>query len=192
MIATLIAIVVTASALWVYWDATNQRIGRIKGRKGLFNMSAEAWALATLFLWVIAFPAYLIKRDSLREEAEYNPVQARHPRAWLTGLAVLGAAMVWNAYSSLPANQLPNCAAADTKGLVKDIFARNFRESGAGEPTIHFNAVRTTESSHGLYRCKAQVDVKLPNGRTISGRSLRYTSTLSDGGQHLVEIQPQR
>ena len=192
MIATLIAIVVTASALWVYWDATSHNIGRVKSRKGLFNMSAESWALATFFLWVIAFPAYLIKRGSLREDAEYNPVHARHPRAWLTGLAVLGAAMVWNAYSSQPGAQLPGCASMETKGLVKDLLTRNFRQSGAGEPTIHINAVRTTDSGYGLYRCKAFVDIKLPGGRVISGRSLRYTSTLSDQGRHLVEIQQQR
>jgi hypothetical protein len=77
MLATLLAFVAAASAMWVYWDATRLRIGRIKGRKDLFNMSAEAWSLVTLLLWIVGFPAYLLRRNTLRAQAEEHPVESR-------------------------------------------------------------------------------------------------------------------
>jgi len=192
MLATLIAFVAAASALWVYWDATRLRIGRIKGRKGLSNMSAEAWALVTLLLWIVGFPAYLLKRNTLRAQAEEHPVESRRKPVWFAVFGALGVAFIWNAYSSQPGSQVPDCGATATKGLVKDILARNLQQSGVGgEPTIHVNAPRTTDSDFGTYRCKAFVDIFLPDGRTLSGRAIRYTSTASDAGRHIVEIQEQ-
>ena len=193
MLTTLLALVVAASALWVYWDATRLRIGRIQGRKGLFNMSAEAWALVTLFLWVVGFPAYLYKRNALIEAAKTDPVVAKHQPAWFAVLGLLGAAFVWNAYTSQPAHRLPGCGATATKSTVKEIMTRNLEQSGIdGAPTITWKAVRTTDSGSGIYHCKALVDLELPGGRTITGRSLRYTSSVTDGDQHLVEIKQNR
>ena len=76
--ATVIAVALVAiSAVWVYLDATKNKIGKNPGEKGMFNMSAGAWGAATLGLWIVAFPSYLIKRSDLIEKAKENPVDVK-------------------------------------------------------------------------------------------------------------------
>jgi hypothetical protein len=49
------------SSIWVFVDA--KKIGVKKGQiKGVCDMGPATWLLVSLFLWIIAFPAYLIKR----------------------------------------------------------------------------------------------------------------------------------
>lgn len=67
---------VTLCAVWVYWDATGNRIGKTDA-KGLFNLPAGAWAVCTLLLWIVAFPAYLLKRASLISIANEKPVDVK-------------------------------------------------------------------------------------------------------------------
>ena len=58
-------IIVIASAAWVYVDA--KMIGVRKGLiSGMFDIGAGAWCAATLLLWIVVFPAYLIKRGALK------------------------------------------------------------------------------------------------------------------------------
>jgi hypothetical protein len=58
-------IVVVISAIWVYFDA--KKIGVRKGLiPGFFNLGAGGWCAATLLIWIIGFPAYLIKRGDLK------------------------------------------------------------------------------------------------------------------------------
>lgn len=78
------------SAVWVYFDATKNKIGKIQDEKGIFNMSAGAWAIVTLFLWIIAFPSYLIKRSSLIDKAKENPIDVNGRSAEIAALSVTG------------------------------------------------------------------------------------------------------
>jgi len=49
------------SSIWVYADA--KKIGVRKGQvKGIANLGPGAWFIVCLFLWVLAFPMYLVKR----------------------------------------------------------------------------------------------------------------------------------
>jgi len=73
----IVVAIVAISAVWVYLDATKNNIGKIKDAKSMFNMSAGAWGTVTLLLWIISFPAYLIKRAYLIEKAKENPVSVR-------------------------------------------------------------------------------------------------------------------
>ena len=58
-------IIVIGSAAWVYVDA--KMIGVRKGLiSGMFNIGAGSWWAATLLLWIVVFPAYLIKRGALK------------------------------------------------------------------------------------------------------------------------------
>ena len=52
------------SAIWVGVDAASKGIKRGQGR-GLWDMSPLGWFLACLLLWIVAFPAYLVKRSEL-------------------------------------------------------------------------------------------------------------------------------
>ena len=77
MLNTIIVAVIAASGVWVYVDATGYKIGKVKGTGGLFNMSAGAWGVVTMFLWIVGFPSYLIKRRALIERAKAAPVEVK-------------------------------------------------------------------------------------------------------------------
>ena len=77
MIAMIVSALISLSAAWVYWDATANKIGKVPGAGGMFNLSAGAWSVVTLFLWIIGFPAYVVKRGALIERARSQPVEVR-------------------------------------------------------------------------------------------------------------------
>lgn len=56
----MIGIIVILSAIFVYWDVKRNGIRKVKGLKSVTNMSPAGWFWATLGLWIIAFPVYLI------------------------------------------------------------------------------------------------------------------------------------
>jgi hypothetical protein len=87
MLDIIIVLMVSVSSVWVYMDATKNHIGKTPDG-GFFNLSAGLWAVATLLLWIIAFPAYLIKRKNLIQRASEHPVAIRD-RGWKTGLLCL-------------------------------------------------------------------------------------------------------
>jgi hypothetical protein len=77
MANVLIVAAIVVCALWVYWDATGNKIGKVPGAGGLFNMSAGAWATVTMFLWIVGFPSYVIKRSALIEVAKNHAVEVK-------------------------------------------------------------------------------------------------------------------
>ena len=82
MIYDLIALILITSSTWVYLDASGKEIGKHSDQKGFFNMSAGGWGASVLLFWLLAFPAYLVKRSDLIAEAQKHPVQSfesRHP-----------------------------------------------------------------------------------------------------------------
>jgi hypothetical protein len=74
-------IVVTVSALFVYYDASKNNIGSIPGETGFTNADAGMWATSTLLLWIIAFPIYLLNRSQLIEKANANPKEPSKGRS---------------------------------------------------------------------------------------------------------------
>ena len=85
-------LIITACAAWVYLDATASKIGKTPAG-GLFNLSAGAWGIVTLGIWIVGFPAYLIKRNALKRLALEHPVEVngRMLKACLIG----GAGVLW-------------------------------------------------------------------------------------------------
>lgn len=83
--------IIVGSTFLVYFDASKNKIGKIPTEKGLFNNSAGLWAVGTLLLWIIFFPAYLIKRSSLVEKADINP---QEPSARTLKLVMIGVIFV--------------------------------------------------------------------------------------------------
>lgn len=61
----LIFLIVIVTSIWVFFDA--KKIGVKKGQlKGVCNMGPGGWLAVCLFLWIIGFPMYLIKRSELK------------------------------------------------------------------------------------------------------------------------------
>ena len=75
------------SILWIYYDATNNKIGRIRG-EGIFSFSAGEWASYCLIVWSIIFPVYLFKRKKLIQKAQDNPVYASNVKVKLVILGM--------------------------------------------------------------------------------------------------------
>jgi len=94
MIAMIAAALIAVSAIWVYWDATANKIGKVPGAGGMFNLSAGAWSVVTLFLWIVAFPAYVVKRNALIERARSQPVEVRGRWVKFSILVIIGVLMV--------------------------------------------------------------------------------------------------
>ena len=143
----LMPIVVSCSAAWVYFDATRQGIGKEEGKGGLFNMSAGAWAVATLGLWLIGFPAYLIKRRRLIAQASERPVTPKW-RPFKLGLFVMVA--VWCVYSVVIARAaLPPCEGEEASALVAQLISQTPALAEQGVAFKALNGVRETGFAEG-------------------------------------------
>ena len=65
MIDLLTLLLVFGTSVWVLADA--RTIGVEKGRiKGFFNMGPTGWFFSCLLCWIVAFPAYLVKRPEYK------------------------------------------------------------------------------------------------------------------------------
>lgn len=122
MLNAIIIAVVAVSAVWVYLDATKNKIGKIPDGKGMFNMSAGAWGVVTLLLWIIGFPAYLIKRGDLIEKAKENPIEVKGRGGKAAALSIIGGLWVLMSVGGADLSALPGCDSADAKSLVGQII----------------------------------------------------------------------
>jgi hypothetical protein len=111
MIGVIIALVVVGSAIWVYLDATNHKIGG--------DFPAGAWAAFVLLLWIIGFPAYLIKRGALLEQAKEHPAEVKNRAPVLVVLGALGAVVIGINLVSYSTGSLPACDAPQVVELAK-------------------------------------------------------------------------
>ncbi len=118
MLNGLMVAIIVASAIWVYLDATKNKIGKIPGENGMFNMSAGAWAVVTLLLWIIGFPAYLVKRASLIKRAKESPVDVSRRSVKTAALSVVGGLSILAVFSGAVLSALPACDNSGTKTLV--------------------------------------------------------------------------
>jgi hypothetical protein len=72
-------LIVIVTSIGVGVDASSNGI-KAGQTKGLFNMGPLGWCLACLLIWIVAFPAYLIKRSDLIAAAN-GQVPAAAPSA---------------------------------------------------------------------------------------------------------------
>lgn len=85
----MLVFIIAATSLWVYLDATKHKIGKTDAG-GMFNISAGAWSVCTLLFWIVALPAYLIKRGALKAIAAEKPVEVRMRGFKAFIIAILG------------------------------------------------------------------------------------------------------
>lgn len=65
-------LIVIGTSIWVLFDAKS--IGVKKGQiEGIANMGPWGWFFVCLLLWIIGFPAYLVKRG------EYKRINSSQP-----------------------------------------------------------------------------------------------------------------
>ncbi len=85
----LVLVVVLGTSVWVLVDSMS--IGVKKGRiKGFFDMGPAGWFFSCLLLWLVAFPAYLVKRSEHKQTpGADNPRQAADVPSQIARLAEL-------------------------------------------------------------------------------------------------------
>jgi len=126
---TLIYLIIIASAAFVYWDATKNRIGKTSDAKILSNSPVWLWALGVLLIWIVAFPLYLVKRKELIQKALENPVEVPMKQMKLV-FGVLGMILVIvlvgglfggenKAPSPFPNIPIPSLAQAQSDPLIQ-------------------------------------------------------------------------
>ncbi len=152
-------LVICATSMWVYWDATANKIGKIEGEGGLFNMSAGAWAAVTLGLWIVGFPAYLINRSRLIEKAKEHPQESIFKKG---GIAILAFFALGLIYITTPgfAGAVPRCNSGDvvvlTERLIADIPA--FQELDTSV-SIHTHFEVSYDEAADVRRCSAFIRI---------------------------------
>ena len=125
--------VVVLSAIWVYHDATSNRIGRIepvlgtsilrtRARPGFFNLSAGGWFIAVLGLWIVSLPAYLLKRQDLIDLARNEPVDTRNAAGKTILLGLTGTALLASAWFLVVRPPIPTCDAPEVTRLATQIL----------------------------------------------------------------------
>jgi hypothetical protein len=83
-------VIIACTPIWIYFDATKNKVGKTENDKSFFNISAGAWATASLLFWIIAFPLYLIKRRHLIEKAKEFPVEVKGRAVKMVLLIIVG------------------------------------------------------------------------------------------------------
>ena len=66
---SLVFLIIVGTSLWVAYDAEKKgaKSGRLGG--GFFDMGPIGWLFACLLLWIVAFPAYLVKREEIEKSS---------------------------------------------------------------------------------------------------------------------------
>lgn len=89
MIDLLPLFVVFGTSLWVLIDSRNLGIKR-STTGGFFNMGPTGWFLACLLCWIVAFPAYLVKRrEHLRTLAAKDQAASARDTDFVSQLGAL-------------------------------------------------------------------------------------------------------
>ena len=93
-----IMLLFVVAPVWVYLDATRNRIGKVEPGPGPVKVSASAglWASATLLLPILFLPLYLACRPALTRRARERPVVTarRGPKTALLLLAAIPMVLV--------------------------------------------------------------------------------------------------
>ena len=161
MLDVLIVLVVAVSTVWVYLDATKHNVGKIPGDSSFWNSSAGVWSIVTLLLWIVAFPAYLIKRGALIEKAKASPVTVTGRTGKASALGTIGGLWTLVTFAAWSTGtELPSCNEPEVLQVASEIVKR------AGVPG---------KISNGAERNYDAINEKRQCHGTLGGEVVGYT-----------------
>jgi len=185
MLNVVIVAIIVGTAIWVYLDATKNKIGKVKEAGGMFNMSAGAWSVVTLLLWIIGFPAYLIKRGALIERAKENPIEVKGRGGKTAVLSIIGGLWVLLVLAGHFSGSLPACDAPEVVDLatssIKD--APLVKLSGLDVKGISMPAEASYDASTETRVCRAQLTHSLGN------ELINYSVQWHDKAKGIIWVQ---
>lgn len=185
MLSVIIVAIVVASAIWVYLDATSNKIGKIPDAGGMFNMSAGAWSVVTLLLWVIGFPAYLVKRSALIEKAKQTPIEVRGRNGKAVSLGIVGGLWFALSLAVFVSGDVPACDAPEVVSLATEsireaplIKLSGFTIDGLSMPAeVEYNTGSETR------RCRAQLS------HALGKEMIEYTVQWHDKAKGIIYVE---
>ncbi len=194
MLTNFVYLIVAASILFVYYDTTKNKIGKISGEKGFLNLSPGLWAIATWLLWIVAFPLYLINRSKLIEKAKQNPqeISDKKRKVVLGILGVIVALVFLNFIAVSGCSQsVPKCGDTKTIDLVTQIADREMGKQLGAEAAKIFSyslgAIRTTNTNEqtGAHECACQLSITASNTGQTNEIPITYTVEKTDKGDEI-------
>jgi hypothetical protein len=181
MSSAIFLIVITGSAIWVYLDATKNKIGKVKDKKGFFNLSAGAWGASTLGFWIISFPSYLIKRKALLEIAKTSPVEVKGRAGKTIVFVIVGGLWLLMTINTGP----PSAATLDCESLMQDVLAISARDHEVNGYSIIkiYDAIEVSRSDEEI-TCRSEAAFT-----DASTARLNYRAYSDRDGAWMVEYQ---
>lgn len=194
-------IMVVATSIWVLIDA--KAIGvRREERKSAFNFGPWGWFISCLFLWIIAFPAYIAKRAGFKKIAtmpdntqtqESTSDKANHQAKKSLGtfsiIIAIGfiAGIAWVLWQqvSFDVNGLPKCDSSLAENTAKEAMANSTTSKIIDLRIISFESVeysKPVSASDTETSCNATV---LTNA---GKRQAHYTISKTADDNYYVQI----
>jgi hypothetical protein len=190
MLSVLVTGIVSFSAVWVYFDATKNQVGKREGENGFFNLSAGGWATVTLLLWIVGFPSYLAKRSSLIDAAKEAPAEASGRAAKLAVLSLVACLATGTQVAAMTAGgSLPECSSSDAVALAQQlIIAAPLNQARGVNTAVVSSGIEVPEQSSNERRvCLGLLTTELGQ------EPLKYSVSWQDrtAGRFLVQILAQ-
>ena len=190
MIGIVVLVIIALCAIFVYLDATANRIGDISEHRPDFRGSAMYWAIGTLFMWPFVFPTYLRLRRELIQAAADHPVEDNWWALKTAGITItaVGFIAVSVSFPGVP-NELglPSCDSSDT--TIELLRTLNANSSAAMMDNDIVKVTGTTEidySSDPMVRiCSAIVTTSKGEG------SVRYNVLWEDASTQKLQVAAQ-
>ncbi len=190
MIGIVVLVIIALCAIFVYLDATANRIGDISEHRPDFRGSAMYWAIGTLFMWPFVFPTYLRLRRELIQAAADHPVEDNWWALKTAGITItaVGFIAVSVSFPGVP-NELglPSCDSSDT--TIELLRTLNANSSAAMIDNDIVKVTGTTEidySSDPMVRiCSAIVTTSKGEG------SVRYNVLWEDASTQKLQVAAQ-
>lgn len=163
MFGIIAILIVVITSIWIYIDATKNKIGKILDEKGMFNISPGEWTAGALLLWIIVFPAYLIKRKSLIEKAKKFPVdtKGRGLKTILLASIVLGIIILIAipSYLTYTKGDLPTCDSPEVIATTEKVIKNSplFKLTGLQIKSISVPAERSYDPNIEKRVCRAML-----------------------------------
>lgn len=151
--------VITFSALWVYADASQNKIGNTP-EKSLLNVGGAGWwGTLCLLLWIVTFPLYLINRKKLINLAKEYPVEPNHRNIKIGVFFIIFMASLWFSFvNSSP--KLPNCSDQQTLDVLKSAITNTPAYKILDIQNIEISNISERPSSTNNKKiCRASMDI---------------------------------
>jgi hypothetical protein len=188
MLGIIVILIVAITSVWIYLDATKNKIGKIENEKGMFNISAGEWAAGALLLWIVVFPAYLIKRKSRIEKAKEFPIEVKGRVLKAILLAVIGGSVIIIAipvYIGHMNGDLPTCDNPEVVSLAERAVKNSpaFQLLGIKLKAISIPAERSYDPNQEKRVCRAMFS------HSVGEEVIQYSVEWHDKNKNIIWVE---